>query len=108
MSSRNDRDQSCIQYNAERGSAFGGKGLHMPLCLLRQFGNSWHMLECIKSECLQCGSKFLKLCSKELDPTNANLMSWCCFEKVQAGLTKEGEPKQVIRLQVKQSIPRVF
>ncbi|KAG0631145.1 hypothetical protein M758_1G230800 [Ceratodon purpureus] len=72
-------------------------------------GSEWHAKSCLKGECSECGFRLIPLCEREVDPENKSTMTWRCFEMVSAGSkTKKGDPKQVIRLEYKVTIPREF
>lgn len=57
-------------------------------------------LECLESTCPCCGVQKL-WCDEELDPRNANLLSWRKYEMVFGGINKEGKTKEVAQLEHK-------
>jgi hypothetical protein len=50
----------------------------------------------------------LPICDRELDPSNQSLVEWRAFEKISFGKIKEGEVKEVFRLENKLTKPREF
>jgi hypothetical protein len=64
-------------------------------------GSDWHGLECIKGECINCGTHLIPLCDKKLDPRTSTTMKWRRFERVNVGLTKKGESKFALQLEYK-------
>jgi hypothetical protein len=78
------------------------------LLCLRSLGSEWHSIRCLRGQCSDCGLHRLPICDKELDPGNNSSVEWRRFEKVNAGKTKSGESKIVLRLEFKSTKPRAF
>ena len=78
------------------------------LLCAKPVGSNWHHLECTKGNCSGCGTRLIPLCDGELDPTTSTTMKWHRFEKVNAGMTKKGEPKFALRLEYKETNPKMF
>lgn len=74
----------------------------------RENGSQWHNLKCVKGECQNCGFKLIPLCEREVDPGNEAFLDWRRFEMVEAGKTKAGDPKKVLRLEYKRTTSKVF
>ena len=74
----------------------------------RPTGSEWHSMRCVKGECQRCGFHLIPLCEREVDPTNESLLEWRRFEMVEAGKTKAGDPKNVLRLEYKRTTAKVF
>lgn len=65
-------------------------------------------LECMQGRCQFGGFHRLPLCEKELQPTMNNVVEWWKFEKVLVGKTRNGEQKEVTRLETKVTSPKMF
>ena len=79
------------------------------MCSKQNEDNEWFQLDYVKGICNACGFHQLLLCDQEIDPTNTTtLVLWRKFEKVATGKTREGEPKEVIRLQQQLTTLREF
>lgn len=74
----------------------------------RPDGSDWHSLKCVRGECSRCGFHLIPLCDMEFDAGNQSQLEWRRFEMVTAGVSKEGNPKKVVRLEYKHTKAREF
>ncbi|KAG0572176.1 hypothetical protein KC19_VG074600 [Ceratodon purpureus] len=71
-------------------------------------GSEWHRLKCVKGQCNTCGFHLLPICEAELEPESNKSMTWRRFEMIQAGESRSGDPRTVIRLEYKVTNPWSF
>ena len=63
----------------------------------RSVGPKWHMMQCLRGDCEDCGFDKIPVCTMDVQPNNL----WRRFEMVPIGTNRKEEPKIAINLEYK-------